>query len=124
MITSTKKRKLKDIKEEYRDIIIINAKNDNIDNESWIVSIFEFFMGNPITYLIKNAEDQWVAAKIAVNHLSNKLRKQRDNCYFIDDMATNSEYVDDIDIEYFEQNGFLADNGRILKTEQIWTEQI
>ena len=124
MIISRKKRKLKDIKEEYRDITIINVKNDNISDESWIVSIFEFFMGNPCTYLIRNVEDQWSAAKIAVNHLSKKLRKKRDNCYFIDDMARNPEYIDDINIEDFEQDGFLADNGRILKTEQIWTEQI
>lgn len=124
MESSRNKRKLKEIKEEYRGITIINAENDNIGDESWIVSIFDFFIGNPVNYFIRHVQDQWIAARIAANHLGNKLRNQRDNCYFIDDMATNPEYQDDIDLEHFEQNEFLADNGRVLKTEQIWTEQV
>lgn len=129
MQTSRTKRKIKDIKEEYSGITILNAQNDNIGNQTWIISIFDFFLGNPVSYLIKNVTDQWIAARIAANHLGDKLRKdkQDNNCYFIDDMAVNQEYSNfftDLSLQQIEQNEFLADYGRILKTEQIWTEEI
>jgi hypothetical protein len=125
-IGSMKKKRKQNLSVE--DITKIKAKDDDLGEQTWEVAIFEYFMDNPIKYLIIDVADQWIAAKIAVNHLSRKFFKEKnlDNCYFIDDMANHpnhSQYLDE-DLEYYEQNEFVTDNGRVLKTEQIYVEQV
>lgn len=112
------------------ELINLKYSEKMYQEKCWVVTIYDWYGCNPIEYQIYNAEDMHEAIFTAVNSLSAIFfsAKNKENLYFLDDLKNNEDFLfqyeaqDLIKDERAENEHFLGENGRIIRTEQITIE--